>query len=611
MSMAKQLIVCGDSKQMPPTAFFDRLVVDAGEDDDPEGDGATFESLLDEAVTLLPPQSLRWHYRSRDESLIAFSNAHFYGGSLVTFPVPAESPDAGVEFEFVPDGLYGRGGSRANPPEAEAVVRVLSAELAKFPTREVGITAMSTAQQAEIAASLEHAALSDAVVKGWLDGGNRPKNLETIQGDECDTMIISLGYGRDAAGKMILNFGPLAREGGERRLNVAVTRARWKTVLVSSIKAVDIPPERTQAVGALALHDYLDYAERGAIALAGAVRINADADTESPFETAVLRELTARGLRCQAQVGVGSYRIDIGLRHPSKDGLFVLGVECDGATYHSAPCARDRDIVRQEVLERMGWRFHRVWSTNWFRNPKAEADRVVAAYEKALAEIEAEAGSPSQPSLSVPVEPVAPPPAAIPVPVAAPIAQPPQFGEWRESSSFRSRLDLAIQPPLILADNFAAILEECGPLSRDDLFKMLRQGYGAARMGPRMQRAAERGLETAVERGHLVLRSSFAWPASLQPESLLPRRPREGTTRDTASVPPEEAALALAITIENAGSLDSAEAARVIKEQLQLPQVNDRTKALTMDAIAAGKSFGWLTEDKKGWLELGPNYTAR
>ena len=385
LSLARQAVITGDSRQMPPTAFFDRTVLDSADEDDESGDSLTFESILDQASTLLPSRSLLWHYRSRDESLIAFSNAKFYGGRLITFPPPfRDQPSSGVQFIHTPDAIYGRGGSRANPAEAERVAAELAAELAAYPSREVAITAMSIAQQAEINARLEARALIDPAVSAWLGAGGRAKNLETIQGDECDTMILSLGYGRDVAGKLYMNFGPLARDGGERRLNVAITRARWKSVLVSSIRASDIPAERASAPGALALRDYLDYAERGPAMLAGEVRTSSTTDTESPFESALLRELVDRGLRCVPQVGVGSFRIDIGILRPGSESDFVLGVECDGAAYHSSSSARDRDVIRQLVLENMGWRIHRVWSTAWACDPDAEVDAILVAYNAAL-----------------------------------------------------------------------------------------------------------------------------------------------------------------------------------------------------------------------------------
>jgi very-short-patch-repair endonuclease len=362
---------------MPPTSFFDRRL--EGEDAD-DVETVAFESVLQECASVLPSRMLRWHYRSQDERLIAFSNRNFYRGDLLTFPSSwAEHPDRGVKFVHVPDAVYGRGGSRANRDEAMRVVEILHDELAADPEAEVAVTGMSIPQANELQARIDASAETDPLVQDWLDRGGRVKNLETIQGDECDVMVLSFGYGRDAAGNLHLNFGPLSRSDGYRRLNVAVTRARRKTILVSSIRASDIPAGATGEGGAL-VRQYLDYAERGAIVLEERLNVPAANVYESPFEEEVARALAARGWAVRTQVGVSRYRIDIGVLHPQEPGRFIAGIECDGATYHSAETARDRDITRQAVLERLGWNILRVWSPDWYRDP----DAVVAGLDRAL-----------------------------------------------------------------------------------------------------------------------------------------------------------------------------------------------------------------------------------
>ena len=348
---------------MPPTSFFDRQLDETTADDEmPE-----FESVLDETSAILPSRMLTWHYRSDDERLIAFSNANFYNGNLITFPSSWDrNPDLGVFFEHVDGATYGRGGSRANPEEAERVVDLLSREIKKRTNTEVAITAMSLEQATEITSRIEARAATDDGLRSWLDEGNRVKNLETVQGDQCDVMILSFGYGRDASGKLHLTFGPLNRADGYRRLNVAVTRSRKKTIVVASIRAADIPASASAPV--LLVREYLDYAERGPIALTANQKAVEGALPESPLEDDVARELIARGWSIHRQVGDGKYRIDIGVRHPRQEGKYVAGIECDGATYHSFQTARDRDVARQEILERRGWTLFRVWSTDWFRH---------------------------------------------------------------------------------------------------------------------------------------------------------------------------------------------------------------------------------------------------
>ncbi len=383
LSLAPQAIIVGDSRQMPPTNFFNKEIA-AFAPDGPEEEEITFESILDEAAPLLPSTMLRAHYRSRDESLIAFSNVFFYDGRLIAFPDAwGDRPESGVRFELVADAIYGRGGTRSNPAEAVRALDVLRAELqASDFQKQVAITAMSIAQQQEIVQQLEQAASGDAAVRRWLDSGGLVRNLETVQGDESDVMILSVGYGKDADGRMILNFGPLGQEKGERRLNVAVTRAKWKTVVVSSIRSGDIDPARTSSTGTLRLRDYLDYAERGPAALP-ATPVTAAAPPR-PFEHVVRAALEARGLQCATQVGVGGYRVDIAVRHPEDPERFVLAVECDGPMYFNAPACRDRDLGHIGVLKRMGWQVHRVHAPAWFRDPEAEVQRILERYRAAV-----------------------------------------------------------------------------------------------------------------------------------------------------------------------------------------------------------------------------------
>ncbi len=373
MSRGKQVVVVGDSQQMPPTAFFDRMLQ---EEDQPDED-FDFESVLQECEALLPSRRLLWHYRSQDERLIAFSNQLFYGGTLRTFPSSwSERPDRGVRFEFVEGALYGRGGSRSNPEEAERVVSLLAQEIAANKDADVAITAMSVAQGEEIQSRIEATGQTNTDLAAWLDEGNRVKNLETVQGDECDVMLLSFGYGKDAAGNITLNFGPLSRDDGYRRLNVAVTRARLKTVLVASVKAGDIPT--TVGAGGQLVRKYLDYAERGPVVLMENLAASGVIRYESAFEEDVAVKLRGLGWSVQTQVGVGSYRIDLAVVDPKQPGRYLAGIECDGATYHSAESARDRDIVRQQVLERLGWKILRIWSPDWFRSSEDVLARVHA-----------------------------------------------------------------------------------------------------------------------------------------------------------------------------------------------------------------------------------------
>lgn len=398
----KQLIVVGDEKQLPPTSFFAKSLAD---NDDDEGEVTQVdtaeqertESILNEMLSAnITPRSLKWHYRSQHESLIAFSNTEFYGGQLITFPGPAAEHRDGVRFEYVSDGVYDYGASRTNRREAERVVDLIIRLAQTDPNVSLGVVALSGAQQTAIREALANRFQRNPeleAIREILDEERTDenaffiKNLESVQGDERDIMALSIGYGRDRHGVMHHRFGPLNNKGGERRLNVAVTRARQQMYVVSSIHATDINP--TGSVGVRTLRRYLDYAERGPGALRQqATDVAESADTtlfDSPFEQAVYEALTAKGLRIDTQVGCSGYRIDLAVRDPHQPDRYLLGIECDGRSYHSSKTARDRDRLRQAHLEGLGWNIHRIWSSDWFTNPELEIGKTLESLARARA----------------------------------------------------------------------------------------------------------------------------------------------------------------------------------------------------------------------------------
>ncbi|QDN97730.1 DUF3320 domain-containing protein [Streptomyces sp. S1A1-8] len=383
------LIVAGDQKQLPPTSFFS-AGGDSDDDDEWDEDGTDgFESILDmcKASGVLRGLPLRWHYRSRHENLIAFSNHEFYDNKMVTFPGALEQgPDIGVEF-IKADGVYDRGGRSNNPGEAAKVAQRVIHHFATRPGLTLGVVALSKAQAEAIEDAVQKARaarpdLDHFFTEDRLDGFFI-KNLETVQGDERDVIILSVGYGPDQQGKLRSNFGPINRDGGWRRLNVAVTRARRRMEVVASFYGGDLPESTNESVRKL--KRYLEYAQHGPQILQTEAA-DPDAEPESPFEEEVLDMLRDWGYSVQPQVGVAGFRIDMAIRHPAAPGTYALGVECDGAMYHSSRAARDRDRLRESVLRDLGWKLHRIWGTDWYRNRRDAMARLRAALEAACAE---------------------------------------------------------------------------------------------------------------------------------------------------------------------------------------------------------------------------------
>lgn len=388
----KQVIIVGDTKQLPPTNFFTSSLEDEDFDTDTEvsdNDAGAYQSILDESVTVLPERSLRWHYRSRHEHLIAFSNIKIYGSSMITFPSSVEkAPDCGVEYIYVSNGVYDRGSKRNNINEAKKVADLVFNHYRKYPNRSLGVVTFSEAQQQAVEAAIRQKRLQNGMFEQFfMEDRDEPffiKNLENVQGDERDTIIFSIGYAKDCNGIMYMNFGPLSKEGGYRRLNVAVTRAKYNIKLVGSIVPTDIDTEKTSAEGVRLLRSYIEFAQQGVVALQKELSYVDSPDFDSPFEEAVYDFLSGNGYNVVTQVGCSGFRIDMAVKYPNQNGRFAIGIECDGATYHSSRTARERDRLRQTILEDMGWTIYRIWSTDWIKDQKTEEQKLIAAIERAL-----------------------------------------------------------------------------------------------------------------------------------------------------------------------------------------------------------------------------------
>lgn len=398
IARANQIVVVGDKRQLPPTSFFDRLVDDIGDDENLEEDeledtplaGAARATELESILSAceargMPNRVLTWHYRSRHPSLIEVSNEIFYENRLFLPPSPhAVRERLGFIANRV-DGAYDRGNTRTNEIEAQAVVDAVLRHIRNDPDLSLGVVTFSISQRDLIEDLLEVERRKNPELDTFMQDSQREvmfvKNLENVQGDERDVVIISVAYGPRiaASGLDSMHFGPVSTEGGERRLNVLFTRARFRCEVFVSFNSGDIDLARTRKEGARVLKRFLKFAETGQLDFP----LPTGGDADSPFEEAVAQAIVDVGYSVDPQVGSGGFKIDLAVKHPNQPGRYILAVECDGATYHSARWARERDRLRQEILEGLGWSFYRIWSTDWFRNPNREKQKLSEAIKRA------------------------------------------------------------------------------------------------------------------------------------------------------------------------------------------------------------------------------------
>jgi len=591
-----EVVVVGDSKQLPPTNFFNTL---DGEDETEieNEDIDDMESILKECnASGVPALRLKWHYRSRHESLIAFSNHHYYNNSLHTFPSPEDrSETLGVTFRHVADGLYDRGGSRTNRVEAEAVVAEIVRRLQTGDEAgSIGVVTFNQSQQSLIEDLLDERRRALPEIEPFFtDEVREPvfvKNLENVQGDERDTIIFSVGYGPDQAGRHSMNFGPLNKEGGERRLNVAVTRARERLIVFSSMRSDDIDLTRTRALGVKHFKTFLDYADRGPRAIAEQVDHGPEREFDSGFERAVWKALTERGWKVDTQVGCAGYRVDLAVRDPDRPGRYLLGIECDGTAYHSAKTARDRDRLRQSVLEGLGWRIARIWSTDWWIN----AERCLGGVERIIEETkDGGATGPHDRSDNSAV------PAQVQLPAeasAAPAPGPPQYRCAAPTRRDLQRLDI-FDPAVTgaAAEALGAIVQGEGPIVDELALRRMARWFD-------VQRITERFRERYADVRHEALRTQpvteahgVLWPASVAPSTYGEVRvpgPDDDDVRDVELIPLIERINAVVHVLDRQVGLPREDLERETARLLGAPRLTARVQAAVAEAVDAAIDQG-------------------
>jgi hypothetical protein len=613
IARGRELIVVGDPKQMPPTNFFSNLSFD-----EENADKEDLESILDDCLALsMPSRHLRWHYRSRHESLIAFSNAKYYENRLLTFPSVSEIRSR-VRWVSV-NGFYDRGRSKHNVEEAKAIVAELR-RIVQDPAmagRSIGIVTFNSIQQKLIQDMVDDAILFDPRLEQALLQVPEPlfiKNLENVQGDERDIILFSVGYGKDGEGKLYLNFGPLNREGGWRRLNVAVSRARHEMVVFSTLQPEDIDLGRTASEGVAGLRAFLEYAHKGRNMLPRPIP-KKDTSEVMTIEREIASRLQDRGIRLHTRVGCSDFRIDIAILHPEHPETYLLAVLCDGEDFAATREVSDRHLGRRRVLEQLGWRVHQVWTIDWWEDPAGTLDRIEQAYRAALV-------AKANESAIVIKKQAEPPSAAIPEPavtaqaesepeeerISAAVGQeiPEEVRYEGQSDYIVTHLEvlpqngteeiMAMNNRVILRNQFRTILDTEAPVTRSLALQRVCYAWNIPRRGLRLDRHLntildELNFTVTLQEGEEVL-----WLPSQDPEALDKfRTPAdERGRRSPDELPVHEVAVAVRSVVKGSFSLPEEELIRELTRLFGFARTGTQLEASMRSGISMARVLGWV-----------------
>ncbi|GGJ09839.1 hypothetical protein GCM10008995_19680 [Halobellus salinus] len=593
---ADQAIIAGDTKQLPPTSFFQS---DVETTEDVRED---LDSILEETASVLPEKNLRWHYRSRTDELIQFSNHHYYTNSLRTFPENNPDVETGVDLEYVEDGIYDRGGSRQNEIEAQRVIDLIEDHAEDRSDKSLGVVAFSSAQEQAIRDALAERREENHVLDAFVSQDDVLdeffiKNLEMVQGDERDRMIFSVGYGPAQDGTISTNFGPLNKSGGERRLNVAVTRAREHIAVVCSMLPGDIDLSGSNSTGAQHFKNYLEYARKGEQALARNDQVTDTLDFDSQFEEAVYDALESDGHDVVSQLDSAGYSIDLAIKHPDRPGKFILGVECDGAAYHSSKTARDRDRTRQAVLEDLGWTIHRIWSPDWASNRKAQ---VQAINDKVDSLLDGDAASTSE---------------TADVPTHEPDAVP------SRSKFDHEALTEFVAPSLAWNDRYSVdkrgqstanrnavydTVRQHGPIKYDTAIQTYLGVWSQSRAGKRVKRAFKSGVDTLTDQNKIYQDGEFLWPKRSDLDFTV-RVNTESATRSIDELPKEEIAKAVAVLLKEGGRMTRDDAILETTRLIGYQRRGNRIEKRVRDAIDILNRIGAIDINEDEKLTLQPD----
>lgn len=601
IARGNSMIVVGDPKQMPPTNFFSSNNID--EENIEKED---LESILDDCLALsLPSKHLLWHYRSKHESLITFSNSQYYDNSLLTFPSPDDQTTK-VQFRHVP-GFYDRGKSRQNSFEAKAVIeeimnRLSDPELAK---KSIGVVTFSSVQQILIDDMLTDAFKLRPDLELIAMDSPEPifiKNLENVQGDERDIILFSVGYGPDKDNKVNLNFGPLNRDGGWRRLNVAVSRARYEMKVFSTLRADQIDITRSASEGVAGLKAFLEFAEKGKNSIT--MHNRSSKSQNSGIVDQLAKRLREDGFTVITNIGCSGFKIDLGITNPERPEEYILGVLCDGLSYKESKTARDREIIQPEVLRLLGWNIHRVWACDWWDNQDKVLDEIIEAIYLA-----------KQPPKTL-LEPETvrvlndnnPPGSPSGIYISPPFVPSQKYRIQYQVSTIGVR-SYTPQPDLFLNDtnrkkvyaDVMEVLEKEAPISKDLLCRRVLAAWSLGRIGSRIDAYFTR-LFAQINLKYTDAGKRFYWTENQNPDYYTNYRVSadESERRDASDIPPEEVSNAVREVLENMISLNSTDLVKETARLLGYSRIGNKVEASVLGGInmAVERGFARMEGDR-------------
>jgi len=584
---AKQLVVVGDTKQLPPTSFFDKMNTDTEDEDNITADMQSILGMCDGQG--VPERMLRWHYRSRHESLISLSNHEFYENRLVIFPSSGSRQRMGLLYHHLPQTVYDSGKTRTNAKEAEAVADAVMEHAAKNPKQTLGVVAFSTAQMQAIQYALEIRRRKQPELEGYFRSHpHEPfvvKNLENVQGDERDVIYISIGYGRTEDGKVPQRFGPLNNNGGERRLNVLITRAKYRCEVFTNMTSEDIAVTPASKFGIRALKSFLYYAYHGKFDS----QEEAPISLQTPFEDYVAAKLESRGYTVRKKVGMEGFYIDMAIVDDEYPGRYILGIDCDGHAYAAAKSARDRDRLRMQVLEMIGWKMYRVWSMDWLYHPESELERLVAAIQKAKeliaqGDIEIEAYETEIAELAR--ETAEEPASLLPLYACAELSSQELTGQ-----------EFHLHPLGKLSGWLEQVVAVESPIHFDEMAYRLTRAAGIGKVGSRIRECLLQASRYAEQTGGIKIKGDFLWLKNMETPVIRDRSSLPPGSKRLQFISPEELCLAVKKVVEESLAIQPEAALPFIAKLFGFARVTEEMRKDLLLAVNIAVENGLIKKE--------------